>query len=159
MTLSPGSLVAVPADVDTPVVSPSRASPRRRWLPLGGVALLAVALGGCATKADTDALEARIAALEAQVRDLKVNSVSLVDKDGKVHASFAMRAEDGTPQLLMQDAEGRNRLLARLHPDGTPILVLWGKDGKGTSYLSVPGEGPPQLMFFDKDGGQPVKLP
>lgn len=128
-------------------------------LGLGTVALCALGLGGCATKAETEALEAKVAALEAQVLDLKVNSLSLVDKDGKVHASFAMRSEDGTPQLLMQDADGRNRLLARLHPDGTPILVLWGKDGKGTSYLSVPGEGPPQLMFFDKDGGQPVKLP
>lgn len=158
MPMLPGSLDTRRAPA---TVSPIDVRPSVRSWPgaIGLLALCTTALVGCASTAQTEALEKRVAALEAQVRDLKVNSISLVDKDGKTHASFAMRDEDGTPQLLMQDAEGRNRLLARLHPDGTPILVLWGKDGKGTSYLSVPGEGPPQLMFFDKDGGQPVKLP
>ncbi len=135
------------------------AAPSKRWR-LALLALLCASGTACATRADKLELEQRLAALEAKASgDLQVQSVQIVDKKGKVHGSFGMRAEDGSPQLLLQDTDGRNRVLLRLHPDGTPILVMWGKEGRGTSYLSVPGEGPPQLMFFDKDGGQPVKLP
>ncbi len=139
--------------------NPHAVVPPLRWR---SALLICLCAGGvaCATRADKLELEQRLAALEARSSgDLQVQSVQIVDKKGKVHGSFGVRAEDGTPQLLLQDTDGRNRVLLRLHPDGTPILVMWGKEGRGTSYLSVPGEGPPQLMFFDKDGGQPVKLP
>ena len=108
--------------------------------------------------AEFRALKQRVAALESQGAGIQTSKVEIVDKDGKVRASFGLR-EDGSPELRLVDEKKTNRLLARLHPDGTPILVMWGQEGKGTVYLSVPGQGPPNMMMFDKDGTMKAKLP
>ena len=89
----------------------------------------------------------------SDIRDVvQAKAFQLVDDDGSVRAEMKL-SEDGSPEFVLRDQYGQDRLVARI--DGfSASLSLSNQDGQARFDVSVDESGDPSLSLRDH-GGKP----
>ena len=67
---------------------------------------------------------------------IRCKRLELVDGDRRARVVFMTVPNGGAPWLSFYDAAGTGRLVMGLRPDGTPFLLLW--DAQGRALFEAP---------------------
>ncbi len=81
---------------------------------------------------------------------VRAGSFELTDSDGTVRASLEMA--DGTPQFVLRDPDGSNRLHIRLDDVGNPTLSLFDGNGARRAGFEFANGVNPALFLRDEAG-------
>jgi hypothetical protein len=116
----------------------------RRWR-LGGVVGLCLAV-----------VTVACAMAEAPTRELSVETLKIVQQDGKER--LILTAKPGIPDMSFLDPAGRSRLTLDIAGDAQPVLAI-AESGHEKGRLTIGIEnGSPMLRLYDKDGKLRVML-
>ncbi len=117
----------------------------RRWR-LGALAALSLAV-----------IVGTAGALAEHAKDLRVQTLRLVDQQGKER--IILTAEEGIPDMTFLDPAGKGRLTLDITEDRTPVLLFSesGEEKNGLTLGFGEEEGP-MLQFFDNKGKKRITI-
>ncbi len=124
-----------------------------------GSLIVCLSFGACTTT-NTQALESRIASLEAELAQLKsrdalrLRRLEIVDAEGNVRVAMGQRQDEDKllTGIAVMDAEGNHRVGMGMDSDGAAGMAIRHKDGS-RRYLAVAfPEGDSGFGLFDAAG-------
>jgi hypothetical protein len=86
----------------------------------------------------------------SQTEVLRTRGLEIVDAAGV--ARIVLRIHDDTAEVMVADAQGRDRIWFNVAPDGTPGAVFTDATGVGRLWVTARPERPAGLIFSDGTG-------
>jgi len=81
---------------------------------------------------------------------LRTGGLEIVDAAGVARIAFRLRGEEA--EVVIADAQGRDRIWFNVAPDGTPGAVFTDSTGVGRLWITARPERPAGLIFSDGTG-------
>jgi hypothetical protein len=82
---------------------------------------------------------------------VRAQRIELVDDAGRVRATLAARP-DGSPALILEDAERKGRVHLTVSAAGEPGLGMGDREGSGRVLLAVKADDSAGVAFYDGQG-------